>query len=57
MSAPSRIPSIVPTILPNLSDFKIIQKIWSLIFDDKQDPKDLNRYNGNKNYWSKFKYN
>ena len=41
----------------NLGNSNIRQHIWSLIFNDKQDPKDPNKYNGNKNHWRKAKEN
>ena len=47
------------TITPHikLSNSNIFQHIWSLIFNNKQDPKDLKRCNGNENHWCKAKEN
>ena len=56
-SATSTIPSMLPTNLPKLRDSEICQQIWSHIFNSKQDPKYLKRYNGNKNHWRKVKNN
>ena len=39
----------------NLSDFKIRQQIWIHIFNYKQDPKYLKRYNDNRNQFLKAK--
>ena len=41
----------------NIRDYKIRQQIWSRIFNDKQDHKDLKRYDGNENHWRKDKEN
>ena len=45
------------TITPPIktSDSKILQNIWIHIFNEKQDPKELKRYDGNKNLWLKDK--
>ena len=46
-------------MIPNikLSDSNIHQQIWICKFNDKQDPKDINRYDGNKKNWRKAKEN
>ena len=41
----------------NISDSNIHQHIYSCIFNDKQDPKEIKRYDGNKNNWCKAKEN
>ena len=46
-----------PISLLKLRDSKIYQQIWSCIFNDKQYPKDLKRYNENKNDWHNAKEN
>ena len=56
-SALSTIPSMVTTSLPKISDYKILQQIWSNIFKDKKYPKELKRYDGNDNQWHKVKDN
>ena len=46
-------------MIPNLklSNSKIRQQIWSNILNNTQEPKDLKRYNGNKNNWRNSKEN
>ena len=41
----------------NLRNSKISQHIWSCILNDKQEPKDIKRYDGNENNWRKAKEN
>ena len=53
--SPTFNPSTNPTTPTKISDSKIRQYIWSQIFNDKQYPKDLKRYDGNKNHWHKAK--
>ena len=53
----SKIPSILTTNLPKLRESNIRQQMWSHIFNEKQDPKDLKNYYGNDNHWSKAKEN
>ena len=47
----------MPTRLPNISDSKILQHIWSCVFNNKHDPTDLKRYDGNENNWHKVNEN
>ena len=40
-----------------MSGSKICQHIWSCIFNNKQDLKELKRYGGNENHWHKANEN
>ena len=48
-------PSTKPNTPTDISDSNIRQHIWSFIFNEKQDPKNLKRCDGNKNNWCKAK--
>ena len=51
--SPSMVPSIVSTNLPKFRNYMIIQQIYNNIFNGKQEPKDLKRYDCNGNHWRK----
>ena len=50
-------PSTNPTTPTKISNYEILQQIWSLILNYKQYLKDLKRYDGNENHWRKAKEN
>ena len=55
--SPTSDPSTNPTTPTKFRESKIFQQIWSCIFNEKQYPKDLKRYDGNENHWRKAKEN
>ena len=56
-SYPSRIPSMLITIFLKLSESNLCQQIWSRIFNDKQNSKNLKKYGGSNNHWHTVKEN
>ena len=54
-SVKSNITSMVLMSSPKISNGNIRQQIWIRILNNKQDPKDLKRYNFNYNHWRKVK--
>ena len=55
--SPTSDPSTNPTTPTMLGDSNIFQHICIRIFNDKQYPKELKRYDVNKNLWHKAKEN
>ena len=55
--SPTSNPSTNPTTPIILSNSKIRQQIYIRILNEKQDPKDLKRYDGNENHWGEAKDN
>ena len=55
--SPTSDPSTNPITPTKLSNSNIRQQIWSRIFNDKQEPRDLMRYDVKNNHWRKAKEN